>query len=269
MHIQRWFHTIPLRLRSLFRRPQVECELDEEIRYHLDRQIQQQIEEGRTQNDAWQTAMRRFGGAEQRKEECRDARRVSLIENAARDFRYGWRTLWRKPGFALSAVAILALGIAATTVVFSIVYSVVLQPLPYRQSEQLVGLWTISPQLSRDRLLASVANYRDWRESNTVFEDISLARQVGNYNLTGGQSPERVQGARVTAGLFRVLGVRPMLGRSFTDEEGKIEDKVVLSHGLWRRRFGADPTIVGQVIRMNGNPYTVLGVMPPDFTYPN
>ncbi len=260
---------IRLKLRSLFGLSRVEQELDNELQFHIDLQIQEYTAKGMPPDEARSAAMRTFNGIEQRKEECRDARGVSIIENAIRDFRYGVRTLLKSPGFALTAAGTLSLGIGAATAVFSVVYGVVLQPLPYPQPERLVGLWTVNPQLSPERVLAGPANFKDWRENNTVFEDMALIRQIGNFNLIGKGEPERVQGARVTPSLFRVLGVQPMLGRAFTDEEGKFENTVLLSHGLWQRQYGADSSIIGRVIRLNGNPYTVAGVMPPDFAYPH
>jgi putative ABC transport system permease protein len=261
--------TFILRLRSLFRKHQVEGELDEEIQYHLQRQIQHYIDKGLNGDEARKAALRHFGGVEKQKEECRDTRRVAWIENALRDFRFGLRALRHNPGFGFSAAATIALGIGAVTAVFSIVYGVVLRPLSYPQPEQLVGVWTTNPQFSSELQTASVANYRDLRESSTVFEDIGIGRLIGNYNLTGDSIPERVLGARVTPSLLRALGVQPLIGRIFAEPERNIEDHVVLSHGLWQRRFGADPAIVGQVIRLSGSPYTVAGVMPPDFVYPN
>src|SRR5262245_55087662 len=250
--------TVLRRLRSLFRRKLVEQELDEEIRYHLDRQIEQNMAKGLSAEEARTQAMRAFMGVEQRKEECRDARGVSVIEHMVQDLIYGMRVLRKNPGLAFVVIVTFAMGIGATTAVFSVVYGVALRPLPYPEPEQLL---TISP--------VSIANYLDWRSQNTVFEELGMIKNVQNFNITGYGEPERVLGGRSTASIFRVLRVSPMLGRVFTEGDGTVEDKVVLSHGLWKRRYGADPAILGKKIQLNGRPYTVLGVMPPDFQYPN
>jgi predicted permease len=255
---------VRLRLRSLFFRRRVEQELDEEFQFHLERQTDLNIAKGMSREDARSAAIRAFAGLEQRKEECRDARRVSVIEHAIQDLRYGLRVLRKSPGFALAVIATLALGIGATTAVFSVVYGVALRPLPYSQQEQLV---TIGHGESFSSV--GVANYLDWRAQNTVFDEVGITKLVQNFNITGNGVPERVLGGRSTASIFRVLRVSPILGRVFTEEDGPVEDKVVLSYGLWKRRYAADPTILGRKIQLNGNPYTVLGVMPAEFQYPN
>jgi putative ABC transport system permease protein len=188
----------------------------------------------------------------------------SLIDSAIQDLTYGVRLLRKSPGFAAAVIATLALGIGATTAVFSVVYGVVLRPLPYPQQERLVS---IGHEPSWNSV--GFANYLDWRAQNTVFDEVGLIKLVQNFNITGDGPPERVLGGRSTAGIFRVLRVSPILGRVFTEEDGRVEDKVVLSYGLWTRRYGADPAIVGKVIQLNNNPYTVLGVMPAEFQYRN
>jgi putative ABC transport system permease protein len=179
-----------------------------------------------------------------------------LLENAIQDLRYSLRALSKDAVFSLTIVATLALGIGATTAVFSVVYGIVLQPLPYPDPAQLVGVGTVG-----------AANYLDWQKENTVFQDIGIIKLVQNFNITGDGEPERVLGGRMTPSVFRVLGVRPILGRVFTDEDGQVEDKVVLSHGVWQRRYAGDRAIIGRTIQLNGLPYTVLGVMPPEFQY--
>jgi predicted permease len=236
----------------------VEQELHEEFQYHLERQIEEYTQRGMDADEARRIAMQRMGGITQRKEECRDARGVNFIENAIQDLTYGVRVLCKAPGFAFAVIATLALGIAATTVVFSVVYGVALRPLPYPDQDRLV---TVSP--------ISMANYLDWRKQNTVFDEIGITKNTQNYNITGDGEPERVLGGRSTASTFRVLGVQPILGRVFTEEDGPVEDKVVLSYALWQRRYASNTAILGKKINLNGRPYTVLGVMPAEFQYRN
>ena len=175
--------------------------------------------------------------------------------------------------FACSGVLLLALGIAAITVVFSIVYGVLLRDLPYDQPDRLVTLGSARREVGFQAAYASAADYFDWREQQQVFEDLGLTRPVANYNLTGSGEPERLQGARATASVFSALRVRPVIGRVYTEEEqldaGRASSVAVLSYGLWQRRFGGDPSVVGRTILLNGSPYQVIGVMSADFQYPD
>jgi putative ABC transport system permease protein len=186
------------------------------------------------------------------------------------DLRHGLRLLRRNPLFAATALLTVALGVGATTAVFSVIYGVLLRPLPYPEPERLVQLWTHAPKFGLPRTYVGAAMYRDWREQNDGFEELALVRHIANLNLTGEGEPERLQAARVTASLFRVLRVSPALGRTFRDEEEEIgrERVVLLSHRLWQRRFAADPAVVGRGIRLNGEPHIVVGVMGPEFRYP-
>ena len=185
--------------------------------------------------------------------------------------RYGVRLMRRTPGFAAAAILTVALGIGATTAMFSVVYGVVLQPLPYREPDRLVNLWNTAIKRGLPRANVGMANVYDWKARNHVFEDIAALRAVANFNLTGQGEPERLNGSRVSANLFPVLGVTPLLGRTFTEDEDEIghEHVAILTYGLWVRRFGADPAVVGRTISLNGEPHTVVGVMRPDFAYPD
>ena len=184
------------------------------------------------------------------------------------DFRYAFRQLLKNPGFAAVAVLTLALGIGATTAIFSVVYAVVLRPLPFPESERLVAIWTQTPQV--DRLPMAAANQKDLKSQNTVFEDIALLSRVANYNLTGDGEPERLLAARIAANLLPLLRVKPVLGRGFTENENQPgQDRaVILSHSLWQRRYAGDPNIIGKTIRLENFPHTVVGVMSPEFQYP-
>ena len=270
MRLQHWFYTVPLRLRSLLRRDQVEQELDEELRYHLDRQIEENLSKGMTADESRYAALRAMGGIEQHKESCRDTRRVNLIEDLAQDLRYGLRMLRKSPGFASIAVLTLALGIGANAAIFSVVYGVLLQPLPYAEDDRLVTLSQSYPQKGLATWGISQANFALYRDHNQSFEKIAAYNSPG-FNLTGSATPERLQGSAVTVDFFDVLGVQPGWGRAFRAEEdapGK-NSVCILSYGLWQRRFGGDPQIVGQSLLLNDTPTEVVGIMPQGFAFPN
>lgn len=186
-----------------------------------------------------------------------------------RDLVFGLRLLRRAPGFAATCVLIVALGVGATTTIFSVTYGVLLRPLPYPDAERLVALWSWPPNATQ-RLRVNPADQRELRSSNSVFEDIALANAPQNFNLIGSGEPERLVAARLSSNLLSVLRISPVLGRAFTPQEEQTgNDRVVLlGDGLWRRRFGADPSIVGRTINLSGNQYEVVGVMPADFRFP-
>jgi putative ABC transport system permease protein len=178
--------------------------------------------------------------------------------------------LIKKPGFSAIVVAALALGIGANTAIFSIVNSILLRPLPYRDPSRLVMIWMDNKRMNVDQDIHSYANYTDYRDQNQVFESMAAYSGI-SLNLVGVGEPERIIGSAATASLFDVLGVDPQIGRVFTADEEQIgQDKVaVLSYGLWRRRFGQDPNIVGQQILVSDVSRTVIGIMPPSFKYPH
>jgi putative ABC transport system permease protein len=264
-----WFDRLRFRARAV-RRAQLETEFDEELQFHLEKQTQEHIARGMAPAAARLAARREFGGAMPIKEDLREARGMHLADTFVQDVHYGARLLTRNRGFAAAAILTIALGIGATTAVFSVVYGVVLRPMPYPDAGRLVNLWSSIPEMALPRAFVSAANYRDWRAQNDVFEQLALVRHIGNFNLTGAGDPERLQGARVTASLFRVLGVAPAIGRPFRDDEEQIgrEYVVILSDALWTRRFARDPGIIGQALALNGEPHEVVGIMGPEFAYP-
>jgi putative ABC transport system permease protein len=191
------------------------------------------------------------------------------METFLQDLRYGARMLLKKPGFTVVAVVTLALGIGANTAIFSVINGVLLRSLPYREPERLVALWETNPKLgteSRNRNEVAMGNFLDWRSQSESFEQVG-ALYYANTNLTGTGEPERIQSAIVTVNLFETLGLEPVNGRSFLPEEEKPGSPrtVVVSHELWQRRFGADPNLVGKTFTLNGNPTTVIGIMPAGF----
>ncbi len=239
------------RLRALLRKSEMERELDEELRYHIEQQTEQNIRLGMNPEEARSAAHKAFGGVEQAKERSRDSRGVRWLEDIWQDLRYGARMLVKNPGFTLIAVITLALGIGANTAIFSVVNAVLLRPLPYPESDRLVRLSEIGPDGSDGPI--SYLNFTDWRAQQTVFEHMGLY-QWPTYNLTGNGEPLRLSAGHIAAGVFAALRAQPALGRVFTTEEDKpgAPRVVVLSHELWQSRFGSDPGIVNQTIALGG-----------------
>src|SRR3989442_597320 len=186
------------------------------------------------------------------------------------NLRFAFRQLLKNPGFATVAVLTLALGIGANTAIFSVVNSVLLRPLPFKEPQRLVTVWERNPKQGYDQNVAAPANYADWKAQSQSFEELAMFGTVIGINMTGADDPARVNGVAVTANLFQTLGVSPVLGRGFAaEEETEGRDRVVvLSYGLWQRRFGSDAGIVGKTVSLDGNSYSVIGVMPGGFSYP-
>lgn len=272
MRLQRWLYIVPLRLRSLLRRGRVEQELDEELRYHLERQIEENLGKGMTAREARLAALRAMGGIEQQKERCRDMRRVNFIEDLMRDLRYGLRVLAKSPVFTIVAVVSLALGIGANTAIFSVVNGLLLRPLPYPDSQRIVAVWHTPPQESfpgLSRFSVSPANYLDWKSQSDVFEQMAAYGYTG-FNLSTGNEPVSVTGVAVSSEFFSALRTNPSQGRTFFPEEEQPgrDHVVVLSHDLWQRAFGANPNLIGQTLALNSQSYLVVGIMPAGFEFP-
>jgi len=253
-------------------RRRCEEELEEEIQSHLQMAIRDRMERGESAEAAELAARREFGNVGLIKETTRGMWGWAEARLFFDDMRYGFRMLRKTPGWTAVMCAVLSLGIGLTTAVFSLAYGVLLRSLPYPDPERIVALNNNSSfALARGlrRVGVSSADWIDWRAQSKSFEEIALIRQGVNFNLTGGGPPERAQGARVSWNLPQVLGVRPMLGRMFTEEEASRDAKVaVLSYGFWDRRFARDPAIVGRKVQLNGETFDVIGVMPPNFQYP-
>ncbi|MGH9430810.1 MAG: ADOP family duplicated permease [Terriglobia bacterium] len=267
----RWIYKLPLRIRSLFRKAQLDQELSDELRFHLEKQIEENIAQGMSQEAARYAALRELGGTEQIKEECRDMRRMNVVQDLIQDLGYGLRQLRRNPGFTAVAVMTLALGIGANTTIFSVVNAALLHPLPFRDSDRLVTQWGTIPEIGYSGpLTVCDRGYMGWRDQNRVFEQIG-AYSGQTSNLTGVGEPVRLMGSQVTASLFPLLGVSPALGRTFSPEEDQPEHsyEALLSDKLWRGRFRSDPAIVGKSIKLDGEFYTVVGVMSAGFGFPN
>jgi predicted permease len=263
-----------LRLRSLFRRPSVDSELEAELRFHLDQLIQENISSGMSPEEASRAAQRMIGGIAQYKEECREMRRVNFVEDLVRDVRYTIRSLAKSPGFTGVVVATLALGIGANTAIFTIVHGVMLRPLDYPKPDQLMYLTAESPAIGSTRNALSAPEYLDFRRMNQSFAEVgaystgAAAYTTGEVNLTAGDRPLRVRSISVDAHLLRALKIQPEQGRFFSDEEsarwtGTLPPPIaILSHELWRAAFAGRP-IVGQKIEIEGRPHEIVGIMPP------
>jgi predicted permease len=261
------------RLLSLPRRGRYEREMEEEMRFHLEMQIEQNLASGMAAEEAHYAARRQFGNQTWLKEASREMWSLRFIETLIQDLRYGARTLMKSPGFAFVAVLTLALGIGANTAIFSVINGVLLRALPYYESERLVMVWADRPILQARIGLAdfpvAVADFVDWRSQNQVFEQMA-ALETQRMNLTGEGEPESVVSLRASASLFPLLGAGFAVGRAFLPEEDKADAHrvVVISHGLWRQRYGADPKLIGQKITLDNETYTVIGVTAPDFQFP-
>jgi putative ABC transport system permease protein len=257
------------RLRSVFRRDRIERGLDEEIRFHIDQQTEKNLRAGMAPAEARRQALIKFGGTERIKEHTRDEFRPLLLEDFVRDLRYGARALLRAPGFTVVATLTLALGIGANTAIFSVVNAVLLKPLSYRDPDRIVMIWERNTTIGKDRDLVAPLNFVDWKSQNAAFDALGAYR-FGGFSLTGAGEPESVTSINVSSSLFRVLGVDALIGRTFTDEEESRRDRVVvLRHDFWQRRFGGDRNIVGKTITLSDAAFTVVGVMPPSFRFPD
>ncbi len=258
-----------IRLRALFRRNAVESELDDELRFHFDQQVEKFVQSGLPLAEARRRARLTFGGSDQIKEECREARGVSFFETLLQDLRYGFRQLRRSPGFTTVAVLILALGIGANTAIFSVVNSALLRPLAYPDPQQLYLVREIVPQFATFMLEANLPDFRIWQQQVHSFADVAIAEPTG-ADLSGAGEPEVIRGVRASANIFAVLGARPALGRAFLPEEDEPGrgHVVILTDGFWRRRFRANPSAIGKILTLDGIPHEIVGVLPASFRFP-
>jgi putative ABC transport system permease protein len=284
------------RLRSLLLRGTAESELEEELRAHIERETEQRIERGMNPEAARREALLAFGEVENLKESCRDSRGWRPLEELRQDLRYGVRTLLRAPAFLLTAVLTLALGIGANTAIFSAVYAVLLKPLPYADSSRLVAIWMSPPagsssspsgdqppsaqrrrtgwegnvEKGRNTPELAPADFVELRSQTSLF-DVVVAADPYSYTFTGEGDPVTLKAFNVSRGFFDLAGVKPLRGRTFLPEEYSQQGRsqvVVLSHRAWVQHFGANPDISGKPFRLNGQSYTVVGVMPPEFQLP-
>ena len=264
--------TLRVRLRALLRNKEMDRELDEEMSLHLERMVEHNVAQGMTRDDARRAALRDFGGFQQAKEECRDARGIRALEDLWQDLRYGARMLLKSRGFTVIAALTLALGIGANTAIFSVINAVLLNPLPFAASDRLMALGQNFPGDRAALSNFSFLNFADLRDHSEAFERLA-AYYNSNFTLTGQGEAVLLRGTVVTAELFPLLGTSPALGRAFLSEEDKAGGgsqgrPAILSWECWQQKFGGDPTVVGRTIRLNNTTFTVVGVMPADFVFP-
>ena len=259
---------LSFRLRALFRRDAVEAELDEELHAHFDRQVEKYTRAGAAPEAARRRVLVEFGRVDQVKEDCRDARGVSLLENFVQDVCFGARMLRKNLGFSAIAVVTLALGIGANAAIFSALNTVLLRPLPVKAINRLV--FCVSLREGFDPFGTSLVEYEAFRDRVHSFETLGIALQR-SFNLVENGEPERVEGATIQANYLATLGVTPILGRSFNPDEDRPGGASValLGYGLWRRRFGGDANLIGRALNLEGRPTTIIGILPPAFDLPN
>ncbi|MDQ2970977.1 MAG: ABC transporter permease, partial [Acidobacteriota bacterium] len=262
-------HAIRNALERLFRRSRAERELEEEMRFHLDLEIEKHRARGLSAGDARREALLSFGGVEKFKDEVRDQSAARFLETVWQDLRYGLRGLRKNPAFSAAAVVTLALGIGANTAIFSVVNGVLLQSLPYGGGDRLVRLRQDAPSANVQDAGFAALDFEDYRTQTQSFDGLAEYHSM-YFVLLGGKEPERVQTGVVSASFFDVLGVRPLLGRTFRAGEDRhgAEPVLVLSYAYWKRSFGGDPRIVGRALEMNDHAHIVIGVLPPIPGYP-
>jgi putative ABC transport system permease protein len=257
------------RLRALATRNRFDADLEEEMRLHVELRAQRLEEQGRPADAALREAHARFGHPTRHVERSRDAWGLRGVETAVQDVHYALRLLARNPGFSMVAILALALGIGATTAIFSVVDVVLLRPLPFGEPSRLVALWEDGSSFGFPKNTPAPGNYADWTQLSSLSGASAL--DIRDYNLTGDGRPEKVGAAGATSNFFNVIGVSPAVGRAFTaseDARGAPARVAVIGHGLWVRRFGGDPNILGRGMLLNGQRYSIVGVMPPRFSYP-
>jgi len=266
MRLEHWRYIIPMRVRSLFRRAQADRELDDELRDHLEQATQEYVAKEMAEEEARRQARLDLGGIEQTKEKCREARRVNWIHDFIQDLHFGVRILRKSPGFAIVAVLTLALGIGANTAIFSVVYGVLLDPLPYQDPSRLILLNETTPLVGT--VSVSDPNFLDWRSQSRAFSQMAAVHEVG-FNLSGISQPESISGEAVSPNFLSLLGVRPFLGRDFdaSEEKSGAAPVVMLGYSLWQSHFGSDPGAIGRTVQFDGRSFTIIGVLPANFRW--
>lgn len=273
----RWLDELKLRLRTLFRREQVESELDRELQFHFEQQIAENIAAGMSSDEARYAALRKIGGITQIQEQCRDQRGLHLLETTLQDVRYALRSLRKSPAFTFVAVLTLALGIGANIAIFSLIDSILLSSLPVRDPDQLVFIRTNTIKVGRFNVSTTLLNrdFEQMRKRATQIEGFASTDRVARLNLSVDGHAEVAQGDFVSGTYFQLLGVTAQIGRTLVPEDNPpTGDNVnvtagwpaVISEGFWRRRFGGNPDVIGRRIAINTIPFVIAGVLPANFS---
>jgi putative ABC transport system permease protein len=260
-----WISVFASRAGGLFGRERRERELDDEVRFHLEMQIEDNLNAGMSPADARYAARRSFGAVETMKEAYREQRAFNLAETVMMDIRYAFRTLLRSPGFTITATSVLALAIGANTAMFSVVNAVLLRPLPVRSQEQLAMLWTEIPSQNVREGRSALWDVEQWREQSRSFADMA-AFDPASVTLTFAGEAEHISAARVSSNLLPMLGVQPVYGRNFTEEESEQRQRLALiSYQFWQTRYGGSPAAIGSSIELDRRPSRIIGILPEDF----
>jgi putative ABC transport system permease protein len=261
-----WYHELASSLHALLRRRHLDGDMTEEMQFHLEMEAQRHMAAGMSEEEARRRARREFGGVERHKDDTRDERGARRLFDAWSDVRFALRSLRHRPGLTIAATLTLALGVGATSAVFGVVKQVLLTPLPYGTPDRIVAVW--SAWKGFDQTWLSYDEWEGWKARVTAFSDIGLYSD-GSATVDG-DSPERVRATSVHANVFPILGVTPERGRDFSADEDRPGGPrvAIISHELWERRFGADPSVIGRQIQISGNATTIVGVMPAEFRLP-
>src|SRR2546427_1418066 len=268
----RWLEKMWMRLQMFLHRRREVTRLDAELSFHLEQQIADSMAAGMSRAAARQAGGRAFGNPTLLGEQEREAWSWNCIEMALQNIRISIRTLARTPGFAFISILVIAIGIGANVALFTVVRSVLLKPLPFKEPARLMRLYEHSADDKFPYNEVASGIFAEWKKQSHSFSDMAIVSTSGEYNLSGagGQLPERVRAVEFSRDLLPTLGVEPAFGRGFTaaDDKPSANATTILSWGLWKRRFGGDPSILNQTIRVNARPYTVIGIMPSWFAYP-
>lgn len=262
-----WATVFTARLRGLLRHKRLDRELDDEVRFHLEMQIEDNLKSGMNPAEARYAALRRFGAIEPMKETYRERRAILLLETMAQDVRYAFRTLRKSPGFTTAAVATLALAIGANTAMFSVLSAVLFNPLPYPSPHQLAMLWTEIPSQNVREGRSAYWNVEHWRRESKSFTGMAVF-DPASVTLTSANEAEQISVARVSPEFFPLLGIQPLHGRSFTAEEAEQRQRLALiSHRFWQTRFGGSLDAIGASIELDGLPSRIIGILPAGFQF--